>query len=111
MTLLLSLIDGSGKDFGQGGLVSVIAILLVFAILSVIIAITFGAGKLIDKYAKKDDAKKEAKTQTINNATNQSKIDVDMNDEDAIVATLVASIDFRQQTKKDIKVISIKEIK
>ncbi len=111
MTLLLSLIDGSGKDFGQGGLVSVIAILLVFAILSVIIAITFGAGKLIDSCAKKDDAKKEAKTQTTNNATNQSKIDVDMNDEDAIVATLVASIDFRQQTKKDIKVISIKEIK
>ena len=111
MTLLLSLIDGSGKDFGQGGLVSVIAILLVFAILSVIIAITFGAGKLIDSCAKKDDKKTPTNQKTSSNTTNQSKIDVDMNDEDAIVATLVASIDYRQQTKKDIKVISIKEIK
>ena len=111
MTLLLSLISGFGKDLGQGGLVSVIAILLVFAILAVIIAITFGAGKLIDSYAKKDDATKQTKPQTTNSATTQSKIDVDMNDEDAIVATLVASIDYRQQTKKDIKVISIKEIK
>ena len=111
MTLLLSLIDGSGKDFGQGGLVSVIAILLVFAILSVIIVITFGAGKLIDSCAKKDDKKTPAVQKTSSNISAQSKIDVDMNDEDAIVATLVASIDYRQQTKKDIKVISIKEIK
>ena len=111
MTLLLSLIDGSGKDFGQGGLVSVIAVLLVFAILTVIIAITFGAGKLIDKYATKADSKKVAPAQSSNTNNSQSKIDVDMNDEDAIVATLVASIDYRQQTKKDIKVISIKEIK
>ncbi len=111
MTLLLSLIDGSGKDFGQGGLVSVIAIILVFAILSVIIAITFGAGKLIDSCAKKDDKKTPAAPKTPSNMSAQSKIDVDMNDEDAIVATLVASIDYRQQTKKDIKVISIKEIK
>ena len=109
MTLLLSLINGFGEDLGQGGLVSVIAVLLVFAILTVIIAITFGAGKLIDKYATKADSKKVAPAQT--SSTNQSKIDVDMNDEDAIVATLVASIDYRQQTKKDIKVVSIKEIK
>ena len=58
MTLLLSLINGFGEDLGQGGLVAVISVLLVFAILAVIIAITFGAGKLIDSYAKKDDAKK-----------------------------------------------------
>ena len=111
MTLLLSLINGSGDNLGQGGLVSVIAILLVFAILAVIIAITFGAGKLIDSCAKKDDKKASETKTTSSNATAQSKIDVDMNDEDAIVATLVASIDYRQQTKKDIKVISIKEIK
>ena len=111
MTLLLSLIDGSIPDLGQGGLVSVIAVLLVFAILSVIIAITFGTGKLIDSCAKKDD-KKTPDTKNASPITNaKSKIDVDMNDEDAIVATLVASIDYRQQTKKDIKVISIKEIK
>ena len=111
MTLLLSLIDGSKQDLGQGGLVAIISILLVFAILTVIIATTFGAGKLIDKYAKKDDKKATETKNTSNNINAQSKIDVDMNDEDAIVATLVASIDYRQQTKKDIKVISIKEIK
>ncbi len=111
MTLLLSLIDGNGKDLGQGGLVSVISVLLVFTILAVIIAITFGAGKIIDSCAKKDDKTTPATQKTPSNMSAQSKIDVDMNDEDAIVATLVASIDYRQQTKKDIKVISIKEIK
>ena len=39
------------------------------------------------------------------------KQNADLSDEDAVVAALVASIDYRNQDKKDIKVISIKEIK
>ena len=109
--LLLSLIDGNKNGLGDGGLVSIIAIALVFTILTIIIAITFGAGKLIDKYATDTKTKPTPdKTPSPANATT-NKIDVDLTDEDAIVATLIASIDYRQQTKKDIKVISIKEIK
>ena len=37
-TLLLSLIDGNKSDLGQGGLISILAILLVFSILAIIIA-------------------------------------------------------------------------
>lgn len=109
-SLLLSLIDGNKRDFGEGALVSILAIMLVFAILSIIIAITYAIGKAIEKQSKKlVDVEKE--TPVPHTPQNTNKVAVDLNDEDAVVATLVASIDYRQQTKKDFKVISVKEIK
>ncbi len=36
---------------------------------------------------------------------------LDLNDEDATVAALVASIDYRNKTKKNIRVVSIREVK
>ncbi len=107
--LLIGLIDGKDKDFGQGALVSILAILLVFTILAIIIVITYLIGKGIEKYSKIDKTTNQAKLTPAPQSTNT--VPVNLDDEDAIVATLVASIDFRQQTKKDIKVISVKEIK
>ncbi len=108
-TLLLSLIDGNGKDLGQGGLISVLAIALVFSILAIIIAITFFIGKGIEKYSLKTQSQNSDVTVAKNeDSANQP---LDLSDEDAVVAALVASIDYRNQVKKDIKVISIKEIK
>ena len=107
-TLLLSLIKGDGKNLGQGGLISILSILLVFAILAIIIAITFFVGKGIEKYSLKtisENQSVEKQTQI-----NQKK-NADLSDEDAVVAALVASIDYRNEIKKDIKVVSIKEIK
>jgi Na+-transporting methylmalonyl-CoA/oxaloacetate decarboxylase gamma subunit len=106
--LLTALIDGNRRNLGDGALVSVMAIILVFSILAIIILTTFLIGKAIEKYSKVE--KKEQKpVATAPQSTNT--VPVNLDDEDAIVATLVASIDFRQQTKKDIKVISVKEIK
>lgn len=107
-TLLLSLIDGSQKNLGQGGLISILSILLVFAILAIIIAITFFVGKGIEKYSLKTVSENQsvAKQPQI-----EQKQNVDLSDEDAVVAALVASIDYRNEIKKDIKVVSIKEIK
>ena len=36
---------------------------------------------------------------------------LDENDEDAMVAALVASVDYREQTHMNIKVLSVKEVK
>ncbi len=111
-TLLLSskpLVDGNGTSLSDGGIISILAVCLVFTILAIIIGITFFAGKTIEKFS----IKKETITQPITKEVvdSDNKIDVNLDDEDAVVALLVASIDYRNEIKKDFKVKSIKEIK
>jgi len=36
---------------------------------------------------------------------------LDLNDEDAVVASLIASIDYREQTHKNVRVVSIREVR
>ena len=105
----MHLINGNERDLGQGGLISILAILLVFSILAIIVASTFYIGKGIEKFSKKDAPKKQETVAT--KVENQNKQNADLSDEDAVVAALVASIDYRNEIKKDIKVVSIKEIK
>ncbi|MBO7149761.1 MAG: OadG family protein [Clostridia bacterium] len=108
--LLLALIDGNGRDFGDGALVSVLAIVLVFTILAIIIAVTYAIGKTIEK--KSSENSQQEQKETVSTAVPQTNnVKLDLSDEDAVVATLVASIDYREKTKKDFKVISVKEIK
>ena len=104
MNNLLALIDGLGKDLGQGGVIAIASIALVFAILAIIIVIAYAVGIIVDKKAasKVEEPKKEVVTE---------KKSVNVSDEDAMVAVLVASIDMRNETKKDVKLVSIKEIK
>ncbi len=108
--LLLALIDGNGRNFGDGALVSVLAIILVFTILAIIITITYVIGKVIEK--KSSEKAQQTQNETVSTATPQTNnVKLDLSDEDAVIATLVASIDYREKTKKDFKVISVKEIK
>ena len=112
--LLLALIDGNGKDYvsnlGDGALVSILAIVLVFSILAIIIAVTYAIGKAIEK--KTNENSQQAQKETVSTTTTQTNnVKLDLSDEDAVVATLVASIDYREKTKKDFKVISVKEIR
>ncbi len=107
MNLFLApLLDGNKNSLAEGGLVAIMTMVFVFIILAVIILITYYVGKGINKASEKaktekPEVKPVAKT---NNPLN-------LDDEDAVVAALVASIDFRNQIKKDVKVVSIKEIK
>ena len=108
--LLLALIDGNKRDFGDGALVSVLAIVLVFSILAIIIVATYAIGKAIEK--KTSQNSQQAQKETVSTAVTQTNnVKLDLSDEDAVVATLVASIDYREKTKKDFKVISVKEIR
>ncbi len=108
MENLLAILDGSvSGDFGQGALVAIFSILLVFAILAIIIGITTLVNICIKKFEKNKPQVKEAES-TVQKAQKKS---VDVTDDDMMAAILVASVDYREQTKKQVKVISVKEIK
>ncbi len=79
-------------------LVALIAIVIVFLVLSIIIFITYLFQKGIEVEEKKTKILPKKENEILNN------------DEDAVVATLVATIEFYKETGKDAKVISIKRI-
>lgn len=102
------IVDVSKVELSVGGIISLVAIAMVFTILAIIIFLTWfinrgvqGVGQLIKKPSKKSQ----------NTQQKPDKISADLNDEDATVAVLVASIDYRNETHKNVKVISVKEIK
>lgn len=108
MNLFLApILVGSNNGLLDGALVALMTMVFVFLILAVIVLITYYVGKGINKASEKASNKKvieKVAQPTTNNP-------LDLTDEDAVVASLVASIDYRAKTKKDIKVVSIKEIK
>mgnify|MGYP003303166199 CR=1 FL=1 len=79
-------------------LVALLAILIVFLALTVIILISTAIQKAMSKI--------EAKTNILPREENKLLNE----DEDAVVAALVATIDFYKETKKDARLISIKKI-
>ena len=100
------MINGFSRyDFVTGGIVAVVSILMVFLILVLIIFLT----ELVAKAMGNDEEKEEtvAKTKVVTPSVEH----LDLNDEDATVAALVASIDYRNKTKKNIRVVSIREVK
>ena len=95
----------SRYDFLTGGIVAVVSILMVFLILVLIIFLT----ELVAKAMGNDEEKEETVVET--KAVTPSVEHLDLNDENATVAALVASIDYRNKTKKNIRVVSIREVK
>jgi len=64
---------------------------------------------IVLKFSRKK-VKEEKKTIADNTSQNNEVSKLDLNDEDALIASLIASIDYREETKKDIRIISIKEV-
>ena len=78
--------------------VALVAILLVFLVLTIIILVTTGIQKGMEAV--------EAKTKILPKKENQILDE----DPDAAVAALVAVIDFHKETGKDAEIISIKKL-
>ena len=78
--------------------VALVAILLVFLVLTIIILVTTGIQKGMEYI--------EAKTKILPKKENQILDE----DPDAVVAALVAVIDFHKETGKDAEIISIKKL-
>lgn len=99
------MIDGNLKfAYGTGASIALIAILMVFVILLLIIVLTELVAKAF-KSGEKEEVKQEVKSEPVIH-----KASLDLNDEDATVAALVASIDYRSKYKGDVQVVSVREI-
>ena len=90
-------------SFADAGLVVVVCVAIVFAMLALLCGIVslfrFIAPKAIE-------AKKEEKPVV---QKQQIKLE-DIKDEDMMVAVLVASIDYHEETQQDVRVVSVKEL-
>lgn len=91
----------------EGALFSLVAVLMVFSILALLVIIISLLSKI-----KFKEAKKEKAAPAVVAAAPQKKFSVeDIKDEDMLVAALVATADFVEETKKtDARVVSIKQI-
>lgn len=97
--------SGLDNNLSQGGAIAILAIVMVFAVLLVIILITELIGKVIQNVTKDEPVLASASANVSNNTR------LDLNDEDATIAALIASIDYREETKKNIRVVSVKEVR
>ena len=110
LTKLLAIMDGSLKhDFGNGIIVCIVAILIVFAVLLVIIGITSGVFGLLNKYSTQETITKTTANNNVGSTNNSVVVNVD--DEDMMAAIFVATIDYRNEVKEDVKVLSVREVK
>ena len=82
----------------EGLLIAVIAILIVFLVLSVIIFVTWLLQKSMEKI--------NAKTNILPKEENKILAE----DENAVIASLVATMEFYRETGKDVRIVSIKRI-
>lgn len=116
MNALLAILDGSQSgNFSDGALVTLISIIMVFVILLIIIGITslifkiiglFEMKKEIDEYKKSDDDVLSFSTPSIKD----KNPNVEIKDDDMMVAVLVASIDYQNEIKQDVRLVNVKEL-
>ena len=95
---------------GDAAIYSLVAIVMVFVVLLILIGVTYLIFKWLSLFDRKGNkAQKEVKN---NETVTKNKNDkVEIKDDDMMVAVLVASIDYRNEIKKDVRVVSVKEIK
>ena len=90
--------DWDKMTIGESFLVALVAILIVFMVLAIIIFVTW----LMQKGMEKIDAKTNILPRDENKILSE--------DENAVVAALVATMEFYRETGKDVRVVSIKRI-
>ena len=109
--------EATFKEFPvwQGALISLVAIIMVFLILVVIIGITtlvFKMNGLFDMKKELDAAKNKSNASSnVSSKASTTQQTVNITDDDMMAAVLVATIDYRNEIKKDVRVVSIKEVK
>ena len=90
--------DWEKIGIGEALLIALVAILIVFLVLTIIILVVTTIQKGMQIVDKKTTIMPRKENEILNN------------DEDAVIATLVATIEFHKETGKDARVISIKRI-
>lgn len=98
MNLLAVWPSNEPVNVGNALLIAVIAIFIVFLVLSIIIFVTW----LLQKSMEKINAKTNILPKEENKILSE--------DENAVVASLVAVMEFYRETGKDVRIVSIKRI-
>ena len=96
--MVLAIFKDGNISVGEAFLIAVVAILIVFFVLAIIIFITWVMQKGMEKI--------DAKTNILPREENK----ILSEDENAVVASLVATMEFYRQTGKDVRIVSIKRI-
>ena len=66
---------------------------------------------LILKFRKPEAAEEESEEEQQTQSVTESVSRLDLNDEDAVVASLIASIEYRNEVKKDVRIVSVREVR
>lgn len=98
----LAVYENPNIKMGDGLFISLISIVLVFVILFVIV-LSVDLLHVIFKNKKDVVVEEQQKVQV-------SKKSTEIKDEDMMVAALIATVEFNNETKEDAKLVSIKQI-
>ncbi len=97
-------------SIGDGAILSLVSILMVFAILLIIIGITSLVFKIVRMFEEREKEKNAVVTNEKVSSTPVTK-SVEIVDDDMMAAVLVATIDYQSEIKKDVRLISVREVK
>ena len=97
-------------SIGDGAILSLVSILMVFAILLIIIGITSLVFKIVKMFEEREKEKNAVVTNEKVSSTPVTK-SVEIVDDDMMAAVLVATIDYQSEIKKDVRLISVREVK
>lgn len=106
-----AVLDGNATyAWGDSAICAVVSIVMVFLILLIIIGITHLIFRLLgylDLKKEVDAAKPSEKPAT----SHANPVALDINNEDMMAAVLVATIDYQNEIKQDVKLVNVREIK
>lgn len=105
---LYEISDKAGEAFIDGLIPSLVCILIVFAILIAIYLIVALLNKIKALDVKKQEVK-ETETKTNTQSFERTKLE-DIEDDDMMAAVLVATIDYRNEIKEDVRLIRVRKI-
>ena len=92
---------------GNNILHTILSIIIVFAVLAAIITGYYFISKLIDRSENKITKEEPAPSKQVTYKQRNTNI----TDDDMMAAVLVATIDFRNEIKEDVRLVSVREIK
>ena len=101
--MLLFTFKDNFNNFVDGLIPALVCIIVVFLILFIIMLLVMGLNSLKSKELKKENIS------SINDSP-QNTSNVNIEDEDMMVAVLIATIDYRNEVKKDVRLVNVKRI-
>ena len=110
MNIVLALVEldenmSYGERILQSLLIAAVCILIVFAMLMLL----WGIISLFKFLPKGKEKQEETKPEVASTPNKRLQLE-DIKDDDMMVAALVAAIDYRNETKEDVRIVSIKEL-